>query len=313
MSREPDSRLAVFAARRLAVVTPDDAVACGMSRRTFYRRCDEGLYLPVHHNVYRSVAVPWTPRGELLAAVTAAGPEAVACGVSALAAWGLGDRPLTAPYHVASPQRIHREPEGVRVHEFGWLTDEDRTHLGPIPITAVPASIASGAGDLTGEEVEEAVIEAQRRWRRTTAALGALVPRLPTNLPGRGDLRRTLDRFDPEAASALLSRLEAKGLAFVRRAGLPTPAVNRRLYAPDGRLIAKLDFDWMPPGVPLEWDGLRYHSSPRQKRNDDARQNQVGLTGRLVLRYGWADLRDEPERIAAELRRAFAMKGAPLA
>lgn len=98
----------------------------------------------------------------------------------------------------------------------------------------------------------------------------------------------------------------------MRRLGLPEPTVNRRLHGPDGALIAKLDFDWEPPRITLEWDGLRYHSTPRQKRQDDARQNAVVLAGRLVLRYGWADLRDEPDRIAADLRRAFEIRGHPV-
>lgn len=202
--------------------------------------------------------------------------------------------------------------DDVVAHRMAWLTEPDLTRLGAIPITTVPASIVSAAGALGRDQIEEAIVEGQRRWRRIMAALAALVERVPANLAGLGDVRRALQRFDPERAAALLSRLEAKGLVFVRGLGLPEPSVNRRLFGPDGELIAKVDFDWAPPRITLEWDGLRYHSTPRQKRHDDARQNAVVLSGRLVLRYGWADLRDDPERIAADLRRAFALRGHPV-
>ncbi len=304
MATSPDARLAARSRRRHGIVTPADAQAVGMSRATFYRRVAEGAYAPVHGGraVFRAVGHPATPLGDLLAAVLAVGGEAVACRGTALAAWQVADRQMSRPFHVALPQRSKLSLDGIVVHECSTLGSGDRTILGGVPVTRLGRSVVDAAGALTPEELEDVVLDAQRRRPGTLDEVNEILARVPT-AAGSRQLRRIMRRFDPEAAAALMSRLEVGALRLAVGQGLPQPEVNRRLYGPDGALLAQVDLRF-PPAVTTEWDGLRWHATRRQKEHDDARQNELILSGEIVLRYSLRDL-EEPERVAREIRRAI--------
>jgi hypothetical protein len=117
-------------------------------------------------------------------------------------------------------------------------------------------------------------------------------------------VRLALSRFDADSAARLASRMEGGYLRVFVDGGLPRPSVNRRIVEHDGLFIAKTDFGWEPPGVHVECDSIRFHATVSQKRYDDARQNRIVLTDRVVLRYSYADLAD-PERVVADVRRAL--------
>ena len=224
-------------------------------------------------------------------------------GISALALWGLSDaRP--AVIDVASAERIQKRLDDVAIHHLPLL-DRDVTRLGPVPIVTVAWGISDVAGSTPMPDLEDMYVQALRRWHHTDARLADVIERRPL-VPGVENLRQLRDLTDPEAVRRLMSWLEAQYLLLFARMGLPPPQVNRRLHDEHGQLVAKIDFWWPDARLVVEVDGLRWHSTPRQKHRDDTRQNRLVLRGQRVLRYGRIDL-EEPDRVAAEVAAGFAM------
>src|SRR5262249_45066115 len=60
--------------------------------------------------------------------------------------------------------------------------------------------------------------------------------------------------------------------------------------------------------VALEIDGA-HHVNVGQMWDDSARQNDLALNGYLVLRYPVHVVRDEPERVIADVRQALLARG----
>lgn len=303
MSSSRDAALLRLARRQDGNLTHAQMIDLGFSRSWVHRRRRDGFLEPVHRDVDRLTSSPASDRQVAHAAVLAVGPEALVCGLTAAALWGLADVRLTSPIAVASPRRCRRRLEGVRVRFVRSFDRRDRTTLGGLPITAVPRTVLDCADPHDPTLTEDIVVDAVRQRRATRRALIEIGERVP-NAPGLRTMRRVLDRFDPGAVERLMSRLEGDYLRLFRAGRLPPPQVNRILLAPDGTLIGKLDFMWDPPGVVVEVDGLPFHATRLQKEHDGRRQNAIVLSGRRVLRYTSADLAD-PARVISEIRSAL--------
>ena len=91
-----------------------------------------------------------------------------------------------------------------------------------------------------------------------------------------------------------------------RRAGLPSPERQAVRLEPGGRR-RYLDAQWrLPDGrvVVVEVDGA-VHLAARRWFEDQLPQNEVTLSGTLVLRFPSAVVRCEPALVVAQLRRAL--------
>jgi hypothetical protein len=296
--------LALAGRRHLGIVTRGELLAQGIPSSTIAHALRIGLLEKVHRGVYRVASAPPRPESSVLAAVRAVSDDAVASHLTAAALWGLADTPLRPPYHVTTAQRCQRQLDDVVVHRRA-LHRLDRTVLGPIPVTMVPRTAIDAAGCLgTQEKVDDLVIDGLRLRRADRVRYQKALERAG-RAPGVGLVGRTLERFDAENAERLASRIETGFHLLFAEAEIPDPEVNRYVYEQDGLFLAKTDFGWEPPGVHLEVDGIRFHSLPSQKRYDDARQNRLVLSERIVLRYSYRDLLEEPGRIVAEVRRAL--------
>jgi hypothetical protein len=110
-----------------------------------------------------------------------------------------------------------------------------------------------------------------------------------------------LELVDPTSGSVW----ETVARCLFVTAGLPAPVCQYEVVA-DGVVLARVDFAWPAARLIVEIDGFRWHSSQEAMRSDHARQNGLELDGWTVLRYAANDVRDEPGRVAAEVRRALA-------
>jgi hypothetical protein len=91
-----------------------------------------------------------------------------------------------------------------------------------------------------------------------------------------------------------------------RRSGLPPPTQQTVRRGPSGQR-RYLDADWeLPDGrrVVAEVDGA-VHLAPRRWFDDQLRQNELVLTGSMVLRFPSVVVRHEPALVIAQLRRAL--------
>lgn len=94
-------------------------------------------------------------------------------------------------------------------------------------------------------------------------------------------------------------------IRLCRRAGLPAPVQQAVRIEPSGRR-RYLDALWRRADgrlVAVEVDGA-VHLAPRRWFADQLRQNELSLTGALVLRYPSVVIREEPKLVLDQLRRA---------
>ena len=174
-----------------------------------------------------------------------------------------------------------------------------RAHLGPdditryrnIPLTQPIPTLVDLAVRLPASQLEAAVNEADKLDlvdpERLRSALDAMQGRR-----GAPALRNILDRLTFVLTD---SELERRFLPIARRAGLSKPLTGQRLNG------FKVDFYWPELGLVVETDGLRYHRTPAQQARDRKRDQAHALAGLTTLRFTHAQVRLEPDEVAATL------------
>ena len=121
----------------------------------------------------------------------------------------------------------------------------------------------------------------------------------------RAELAQALE----EAGDGVQSLLESRYLRRVERPhGLPHPRRQARSRV-SGR-TRYLDDLYQEYGVAVELDGQAAHPAEARWR-DIRRDNASASAGIVTLRYGWADITDDPCRVAAEVAAALKVRGWP--
>lgn len=103
------------------------------------------------------------------------------------------------------------------------------------------------------------------------------------------------------------SWLERRFRRLLRDAGLPPPVGNHPVELGTRRVW--LDACYPVERVAIELDGRAYHLDARDWEADLERQNDVVLEGWLLLRFPARAIRDDPESVAAAVRRALEERG----
>jgi very-short-patch-repair endonuclease len=93
------------------------------------------------------------------------------------------------------------------------------------------------------------------------------------------------------------SWLEDRLVELIRRYGLPEPVRQYRLET--------MRFDLAYPEVPLdvEADSRLWHTTPADRRRDEARDAAARLAGWAVERVTWLQMEEEPAAVAARIGR----------
>jgi predicted transcriptional regulator of viral defense system len=154
-----------------------------------------------------------------MAAVLAAGRDAVLSHRSAGALWGLL-HPANTRIDVTSPRRV-RPPDRVSAHRRALPTDEMTVERG-IRVTTVPRTLLDLAAVLTSRQVERAIEEAEVRRLSDPLSLLDLVERYPRGR-GTGVIRAIVHAGDL-GSTFTRSDLEEAFLAFVRSRACPPPS-----------------------------------------------------------------------------------------
>ncbi|MFT3855366.1 MAG: hypothetical protein QM733_21935 [Ilumatobacteraceae bacterium] len=95
------------------------------------------------------------------------------------------------------------------------------------------------------------------------------------------------------------SRLERWTLEIVRTAGLPRPLLQK-VYRDGTRIVARVDFQF--GDLVVEVCGHGTHSSRRQLQSDEQRRTELTRRGLRVVVFTYADVRDRPAWVVAQLR-----------
>ncbi|GAB3948980.1 type IV toxin-antitoxin system AbiEi family antitoxin domain-containing protein [Kribbella albertanoniae] len=189
---------------------------------------------------------------------------------------------------------------GVRHHQ-ARLPPEDVTTVEHLPATSVARALVEVASTAT---FAAAVISADAVLRRpevTPADLWRLAE-TTEHWPGSPMIRRAL---------AFANRLsesvgESRTRILMRDEGLPPPQLQVEFADAEG-FIGRVDFFFPEYGTVVEFDGLLKYggNSADALIREKLREDRLRALGLEVVRITWQDL-DDPARVAAMIRRAFA-------
>jgi very-short-patch-repair endonuclease len=280
------------------VVTRQQLVAAGASRRLVERWIRDGRLRSVHRGVFMVGHGALSQRGWWMAAVLACGKGAALSHRSAARLHGL------IPWHpgrpaVSVPAGRRARPPGLAVHRIQRIEPVVVEGIPCTPVVRVLLDMAGISRRRTLERlVQEAIVMGVFDLQELEATIRSVArPR------GVRPLRSVLDELRP-GTTQTKSNLEEAMLALCRRAGLPDLLVNHHVPDHEGRL-REVDFHWPDARVVVEADSNRYHATHPIRRRDRAKDRALQLAGWIVLRVPEEDLAERPEAILAELRTAL--------
>ncbi len=271
-----DPRLGETADRQYGLITVRQLRSLGISEDRRRRLLVAGMLRPVRRSVYRLMGVPPCWEQSVLAAVLAAGPDAVASYATAGAIWGLKhcwrSAGAESRLHVTAPRQLRMD--GVMGHIALIDRRQRRIHRG-IPVTSPEQTVVDLGAALAARELGECVDDALRRGlirlaqvhdpAETTGGPGrspatllhrVLADRIPGYDPGDSDWERQMDRCWEEW-------------------GLP-PAVRQHRVRVKGRTYI-LDRAIPALKIGVEWNGFDTHGT--RSRFDHDSDRRADLTG----------------------------------
>lgn len=293
----PDAAVASLAEGQHGVVARGQLLELGFGEDAVDHRLATGRLYAVTRGVYAVGHRVLSPRGGWMAAVLSSGSGAVLSHRSAAALWGIRDSApgavdVTVPNKSRSSVLIHRH--------CSTLPADEVTVCEGIPVTVVPRTILDLAASSALDRVENAIRQAEYRRLYDRLSLIDLIDRYP----GRRGVRRmreALSRIEALPTGRTRSRLEERFLPFLRRHGLPRPRLNDWIVVSEERF--QVDCHWSGTGQVVELDSWEAHGTRSAFREDRARDRILRAAGYAVTRISWAQLDDEPEAIASDLRR----------
>jgi very-short-patch-repair endonuclease len=264
--------------RQHGVVTTAQLKAAGMSKGAIANRVRDGWLHPLYKGVYAVGHARVSYKGRLWAAVLATG--GVLSHRTAAAVWDLLPPPA-GPIDVTVSGE-GRSRTGIRVHRsktLDPLSDVVRDEDG-LPRTSVARTLVDLADVLN-----------QRRLKRVLKRAETMRIADVKQLPGR---RRLPVVHEPELTR---SALERRFRRLLRRHGLPQPRSNATV------LGNEVDFFWADARLVAETDGRDAHLTPTAFEDDRRRDADLLVAGYRVVRFTWAQVTEEPLRVANTLQR----------
>jgi hypothetical protein len=216
------------------------------------------------------------------------------------AAWLHGLRGYQAgDVHVILPRGRHlRHPPGLRFHQTRQMDGAALQPFSTPARTRIERSLVDMGAHARTVDDAVAILAAGVQQSLTTG------DKLAAAIRGMPSVRRRhqLPEVCCDLSGGSHSVIEVEAARLFRRFRLPTPDRQVCMTLPDRS--ARVDCYWGRPGVVAELDG-RMHMDAAQWVDDLDRQNKLGLTERLVLRYPLWTFRFHPDRVADQLARAF--------
>ncbi|HZQ76658.1 MAG TPA: type IV toxin-antitoxin system AbiEi family antitoxin domain-containing protein [Acidimicrobiia bacterium] len=293
-----DALLLRRAGRQHGLVTTRQLLALGFTADAVRRRAEAGMLFRVHRGVYAVAGTRDTLECRVMAAVLAAGDGALASHRCAAALYGLRRIRCDVP-EVTVCGRNAPAIGAFRSHRRDVLTAADRTRVGVIPVTTPAWTLldlsASGIEPIRlGGALDDVLV-------RKLASLGAIerVMERTSHLPGAARLAGLVEERRVGVRPSE-SGLEDELLDIFDRYGLPAPVRQYVLPLPGGG-TARFDAAYPELLLGFEADGDAYHKGLLDRMRDEGRDEQCGLVGWRVRRYGTDDIRERPAGIAEEV------------
>jgi very-short-patch-repair endonuclease/predicted transcriptional regulator of viral defense system len=297
-----DREIATLAGRQHGVVARAQLLELGLGEGAVDRRLRAGRLHRVHLGVYAVGHRVLSQQGTYLAAVLACGSSAVLSHRSAAGLWSIRGA-SGGPIDVTVPGRS-RSSRAIFRHRSDLPADEATVRDG-IPVTSVPRTLFDLAAVVSPTSVERALREAEYLRLDDRLSLPELVERYPHRRGVRA-VRACLARR-AEHPGRIRSPLEERFLPFLRRYRLTLPSLNAWIELEGSRY--QVDCLWPDASLVVELDGYEAHGTRTAFREDRTRDRRLRVAGYGVTRVAWAQLEDEPEALAADLRDLIARGG----
>lgn len=290
----------------------------GVSDGALTRALAAGTVVRVLPRVYAVAPLP--PRGRFV--VTEAGPSASYVGrvravllglgdaataagrtAAALYGWGMLVEPTVTQIAVPHGRSRTAVPDARVVQR----RSVERTgvvavpNTDPLRVTSPVQTVLDCARELPLLQAVVLCDSALRAGAVTVEQLRRAAARLG-GVRHAGKVARVVDLCDPESGSVLESVLRVR-MMLGGLTGFDTQRVIRDL--PGGSL--RVDFCFVACGLVVEVDGARWHPDPER---DQRRDNALAALGWRVLRFTWADVVHDAQRVLAEIAVA-ATSGGP--
>jgi very-short-patch-repair endonuclease len=289
-----DVAVARLAEAQHGVVARRQLAAAGLTPEAIDHRLRSGRLHCLYRGVYAVGHRVLSREARWMAAVLAAGPNAVLSHRSAGALWGL--RRWQGAVDVTVPSSRHRRP-GISWHVTRLPTDEV-TSLTAIPVTTVPRTLLDLAGVLDHRGVERAINEAEVQGYTDPLSLPALIARYPRRR-GTTTIRAILVAGGI-GTTRTKSDLEECFLSFVRTRGLPQPELNAPIHL--GDRFVEVDCLWRRQRLIVELDGRDTHDTAAAFEADRARDRALTAEGWRIVRVTWRHLHEDADQLAHDLR-----------
>jgi very-short-patch-repair endonuclease len=290
-------------ARQYQVISRSQAMASGMTRNALAHRLRAaGPWQRLLPGVYLAVTGAPTSDQRDVAALLYAGSGSLLTGTAALRLWGVR-APYTTMIDVLVPDSKQRKSAGfVRIRPTARMPEEMHA-VGPRWI----APLARAAGDTARTlsrlaDVRALIAAVVQQGKCTPAMLAAELEDGPVQ--GSALLRIAV----ADVYAGTRSNPEADLHDLIRRAKLPVPEFNPRLYAGE-EFIASPDAWWRHAGVAAEVDSNEYHLSPEDHERTLARDARMRALGINVLHFTPRQIRTKPSEVIAAIRSALAAPG----
>jgi len=270
-----------------------------------WRRAHRGVFLTYNGRLtdtqrwWIAVLAVSPPTGES----TVDGYAAWLGGITALQAIGLrGIR--SDGVHILGVHTLRTAmPGGATLHRTTHLPNEDKNPWVRPPTTTPARSVVDAAAWARSSDEARLIIAASFQQRLVRA------PDIAEVLDRRPAVRRRLLIIETvrDCAGGSHSVGELNITALCRRARLPLPTRQLRRRDAAGRLryLDACFDDWK---LVVEIDGA-HHADVGQMWDDCARQNDLLLAGYVVLLYPVYVVRNQPQRVVAEIRAALLAAG----
>ena len=281
-----------LAAVQHGLLTRRNLLELGFGTRSIEHRVKSGRLHRVMRGVYAVGRPEMSQEQRWMAAVLACGEGALLSDGSAGELWGILPSRV-GPIDVTVPRQSCRRRPGVRVRLRPGLGQHDATVRNRIPLTKPSRTLVDLAVSLSGQELERAVNEADKRDLIDPEALRKSLARYH-HQPGVAVLRRLLDRDTFRHSD---SELEIRFRRITAAAGPPIPLTKVFVGC------FEVDFFWPQLGLVVETDGLRYHRTASSQARDRLRDQTHVAAGVTTLRFTDWQVRFEPSHVTKILVR----------